>query len=215
MKYDVSFSIDFKRNTYPGKFIALEGIDGSGKTTQVKRLVEELQKNGKKAIYTKEPTDGPIGQLIRKILKGEIKVAKASFQHLFSADRASHEEEMIQNLKSGVTVVCDRYFWSSVAYGIADTHEERDYYLTALSILSVYNRFLAPDFTFYLKVSVEEALRRLSYMHKTQEIYEKKEKLEKISAGYEWLIQKFPKEIAIIDGERGVEEVTEEIIKKF
>lgn len=213
MKYDVSFSIDFKRNTYPGKFIALEGIDGSGKTTQAKRLVEELQKNGKKAIYTKEPTDGPIGQLIRKILKGEIKVAKASFQHLFSADRANHEEEIVRSLRDGVTVVCDRYFWSSVAYGISDTHEERDYYLTALSILSVYNRFLAPDFTFYLKVSVEEASRRLSHMHKAQEIYEKKKKLEKISAGYEWLVEKFPEEITVIDGERGVEKVTETIIQ--
>lgn len=213
MKYDVSFSIDFKRNVYPGRFIVVEGIDGSGKTTQAKRLVEELQKNGKKTIYTTEPTDGPIGQLIRKILKGEVKVARSSFQYLFSADRANHEGEIVQQLKDGVYVVCDRYFWSSVAYGISDTHEERDYYLTALSILSVYNRFLVPDATFYLKVSVGEALRRLSHMHKAQEIYEKKEKLEKISAGYEWLVEKFPQEITVVDGERAVEEVTEEIIK--
>lgn len=215
MKYDVSFSLELKKNPYPGKFIVVEGIDGSGKTTQAKRLVEQLNKKGQKTIYTAEPTDGPIGQLIRKILKGQIKVAKASFQHLFSADRANHEEEIVQSLRDGVNVVCDRYFWSSVAYGISDTHKERDYYLTALSILSFYNRFLAPDITFYLKVSVGEALRRLSHMHKAKEIYEKKEKLEKISAGYEWMVQKFSKEFIVVDGEKSVEEVTKEIVSRI
>ncbi|MDP3726936.1 MAG: dTMP kinase [bacterium] len=215
MKYDVSFSVDFKRNTYPGRFIVLEGIDGSGKTTQAKSLAEQLNKKGQKTVYTAEPTDGPIGQLIHKILKGQIKVAKASFQHLFSADRANHEEEIVRSLRNGVNVVCDRYFWSAVAYGILDTHEERDYYLTALSILSFYNRFLAPDVTFYLKVSVGEALRRLSHMHKEKEIYEKKEKLEKISAGYEWLLQKFPKEFIVVDGEKPVEEVTKDIVRRI
>lgn len=215
MKYDVAFSIEFKRHTYPGKFIVLEGIDGSGKTTQAKRLVEHLDKKGQKAIYTKEPTDGPIGQLIREILKGEIKVSKASFQYLFSADRANHEEKIVQQLKDGVYVVCDRYFWSSVAYGILDTHEERDYYLTALSILSFYNRFLAPDITFYLKVSVEEALRRLSAMHKTKEIYEKREKLKKIVAGYNFLLQKFPREFMVVNGEQLITKVTEEIVNKL
>lgn len=213
MKYDVSFSIDFKRNAYPGRFIAIEGIDGSGKTTQATRLVERLNKKGQKAIYTTEPTDGPIGQLIRKILKGEVKVSKASFQYLFCADRGNHEEEMIKHLKKGIRVVSDRYFWSSVAYGMTDRKEEDDFYLAALSILSFYNQFLAPNITFYLKVSVEEALRRLSQMSKEKEIYEKKDKLEKISAGYEWLIQKFPQEITVVDGEKSIEEVGEEILK--
>ena len=65
MKHKVSFELEFKKNPYKGKFIVLEGIDASGKTTHALTLVESLRKKGYKAIYTKEPTGGVIGELIR------------------------------------------------------------------------------------------------------------------------------------------------------
>lgn len=216
MKYQVSFDLEFKKNAYPGKLIVVEGIDGSGKTTQSHALVENLMQKDKEAVFTKEPTDQVIGQLIREILQSKVKVPTVSFQYLFAADRQMHQEWIIAKLKKGVTIVSDRYFWSSVAYGMADRKEnlsDRD--LVAQSILSMYHQFIVPDHTFYLKISVDTALKRLSQMSKVKELYEKREKLEKITAGYSWLIGKFSKEFTVVDGERSVGEVTKEIIKKL
>ncbi|MBI4091901.1 MAG: dTMP kinase, partial [Candidatus Levybacteria bacterium] len=120
MKYSVSFELEFRKHNYPGRLIAIEGIDGSGKTTQVRKAVEILKEKGVESVYTKEPTDGEIGKLIRRILVGEKKFEPASFQYLFSADRVEHQEEIFELLKKGKIVVSDRYFWSSVPYGALD-----------------------------------------------------------------------------------------------
>lgn len=214
MEYHLSYNLDFKRNPYPGKFIVIEGIDGGGKTTQAKAVVEILNKKGEKTIFTEEPTGGPIGQLIRKVLRGTTEIPPASFQYLFAADRQMHQEEIIKYLTLGTTVVSDRYFWSSVAYGMADRESlTGDILLVAQSILSLYHQFILPDLTFYLDVQVETAMKRLKSMHKEKELYERLGKLEKIARGYEWLAKKFPKEITVIDGEKPVVKVTEEILK--
>lgn len=214
MKYHVSFNLDFKRNPYPGRFIVIEGIDGSGKTTQVRLVAEKLG-----ASVTKEPTTGPIGQFIRQRLSGALDLPPVALQHLLSADRAVHEEEIKKLLKEGKTVVSDRYLWSSVAYGMAD-REHTDYtdgnvLLVAQSILSMYHQFILPDMTLYLDISVETALTRIEEMGKEREMYEHKDKLEKIKKGYDWLVEQFPKEIVVIDGEQPVEAVTTEILCKL
>src|SRR5258708_38846651 len=116
MKHNVNFSIEFRSNAYPGKFIAIEGIDGSGKTTQAEHLVARLKKEGYKAIYTHEPTDEPTGKFIKQVLLGELVVPPVALQYLFGADRAVHLEQIQKLLVEGYLVVTDRYFWSSVAY---------------------------------------------------------------------------------------------------
>lgn len=216
MKYHIEFDLDFKRNTYGGLFIAIEGIDGSGKTTQAKRLAGELA-NKHSVFLTKNPTDGPVGQFIRRVLKKELALPAVSFQYLFSADRQVQQVEIIERVKRGEVVVTDRYFWSALAYGIVDrrvdVNKDGTFLLVSQSILSMYHQFIIPDHTFYLDISVEEAKRRLLNMHKTKELYEDTEKLEKIAAGYKWIIEKFPKEITVINGEQPVEAVTEAILK--
>lgn len=219
MNYDIKFNTDFRRNHYKGKFIVIEGIDGSGKTTQAKRLVSYLEKKGIKSIYTKEPTDEVTGKLIRRILSGELSVPAVSLQYLFAADRGVHQVSILEYLKKGLTVVSDRYFWSSAVYGMVDreisTNEgDKERLLVILSILSIYHKFIVPDNTFYLRISTEEAVkRRIDKKEKELEIYEKDSKLEKIRLGYDWLSKKFAKEITVVDGEKKVEEVTEDIIK--
>ncbi len=115
MRYPVNFSVGFKKHKSKGLLIAIEGMDGSGKTTQAQRLVEELKKKKIKAIYTKEPTDEPTGKMIRQILSGELKVPPLSLQYLFCADRGVHQVELEKLLEKGYVVVTDRYFWSAVA----------------------------------------------------------------------------------------------------
>jgi dTMP kinase len=217
MKYHISFDLDFKRNTYPGKFIALEGVDGSGKTVQAHLLAESLIKQGKKVFLTKNPTDSEIGKFIRQALQGKIEIPEISFQYLFSADRQIQQLEIIDHLKKGDTVISDRYYWSSVAYGVADK-EGVDYKNAAMfeviaqSVLSMYNQFIVPDSTFYLDVSVKTGLSRRHDSPKERELYENTEKMTKIEKGYKWLLQEFPKEFIIIDGEKSIEAVQKDIL---
>src|ERR1700749_1131170 len=101
-------------------FIALEGIDGSGKSTQIKLLAEKLTAAGHKVYTTCEPTDGPAGKLARSILKGAIKVDERVIAGLFMADRVDHltneTNGLVRKLNEGYTIITDRYYFSSYAY---------------------------------------------------------------------------------------------------
>lgn len=219
MKYHVAFDLDFKRNEYPGKFIILEGIEASGKTTQVKRLGEILSKT-EKIFVTKNPTDNEIGSYIRKeILSGNQRhIPPVSYQYLFAADRVIQQLDLIERLKRGETVISDRYLWSSVAYGIAD-REGTDFEnweevsVTALSLLSMYHQFILPDLSVYLDVSLEESLRRISGSAKHTEIYDNHQMNIKIKKGYDWLFKTFPNEITVVNGEKPLDEITNEIVE--
>lgn len=222
MKYHIQFDIDFKRNTADGLYIAVEGIDGSGKTTQVDRLVEYFKKQGKKVIKTREPRkdEGLIGKLIQQILHGKTKVPSVAFQYLFSADREMHHKELIlPALEKGDVVISDRCFWSAVPYGILDKEEKTDKntvdrYLVAQSILSMYHQFTIPNHTFYLDLPLSVAMERIEKSDSQEEIYEDEKKLEKVIYGYQWLLKEFPKEFIVIDARKSVESVTKEILNK-
>ena len=218
MKYPVSFELEFRKHNYPGRLIAIEGIDGSGKTTQVRKTVEILKEKGIEAVYTKEPTDGEIGRFIREILAGNKKFRPVAFQYLFSADRVEHQEEILELLKKGKIVVSDRYFWSSVPYGATDrgidfkkNQNEANILLVCYSILSLYHQFIVPDKTIYLNVDSATAIDRLTKARHMPDIYDKLEKLGRIAAGYDWLVEQFPEEFTVIDGTKSVVEVSKEI----
>lgn len=221
MQHHVSFDLDFKRNPYKGKFIAIEGIDGSGKTTQVKKLGEYFKNQDKEILITKEPTrEEPIGRLINRVLHQEIKMPSKALQYLLAADRVIHyEENIIPALEKGQIIVSDRSFWSSVAYGFLDkelninSDNDKELLLVSRSILSMYNQFITPDKTIYIDAPVDLAVERISKKTSGKEIYEEKEKLAKIAAGYKWLMQKFPEEFIVIDGTKTAEEVSIDIME--
>ncbi len=220
MKYHIEFDIDFKRNKTEGLYIAIEGIDGSGKTTQVDLLAEYFQKQGRKVIKTREPRkdEGLIGKLIQQILLGKTKVPSVAFQYLFSADREMHHKELIlPALEKGDVVISDRCFWSAIPYGILDKEEEPnratvDRYMVAQSILSMYHQFTIPDYTFYLDLPLAVAMQRIERADSAEEIYEDEKKLEKVIYGYQWVLKEFPKELIIVDARKSVDEVTEKIL---
>jgi dTMP kinase len=221
MKYHVSFDIDFKRNTSKGLYIAIEGIDGSGKTTQVERLVASFKKEVKEVVMTREPRKdvGLIGKLIQEILHGKTAITPVAFQYLFSADRQMHHQELIlPTLKAGKIVVTDRCFWSAIPYGLLDNEEKitensMQQKLAAQSILSFYHQFTVPDITIYLDVTITKAMKRISEEHsKKSEIYEDRKKLKRAIEGYQWLLKEFPKEFTVINANQSVDKVTEEIL---
>ena len=220
MKYHIEFDLDFKRNPYKGKFFAIEGIDGSGKTIQSKLLAENLTKRKKTVFLTKNPTNSPLGKFIRKSLRGKFDIPLVSFQYIFSADRQIQQIDIISHLKKGHIVISDRYYWSSVAYGIADKEgvdyrETAKFELIAQSILSMYNQFIIPDATFYLDVPIKIGLSRRHDTDKEKELYENVKKLKKIEKGYNWLLRQFPKEFIVLDARKPIGEVSKDLLKKI
>jgi dTMP kinase len=221
MKYKINFELEFIKNPYSGKLIAFEGMDASGKTTQAKKLFEALISQGKKVFLTKNPTrEGEIGTLIHRILQKEVEIPPSAIQYLYTADREVGQVEVVERLKRGEMVITDRYFWSAIPYGMADLkdlslEEIARIMLIAQSILSHYHGFILPDYTFYLDISVEEAVNRLSKMQKVKEIYEEKEVFERVKAGYDWLAKEFKDEITVIDGKQQVDKITEEILNRM
>lgn len=194
-------------NTYPGKFIVFEGLDGSGQSTQTKLLADFLSGKGKKVLLTKEPTpDSEASKEIRDVLNKRKKIFPQKLQELFAKDRKVHLEKIIiPALKQSKTVVCDRYFFSSFAFGKADGLElER--------LFSINQEFLLPDRTFILKVRPEVCLERIENRGKLKTLFEEKEKMERVFKNYLTFPGKF-KNIYLIDGEKPIEEVFGEVKK--
>lgn len=223
MKYHVSFDIDLRRNPYKGKYIALEGADGAGKTTQVKKLAKYFEDQGKEVILVREPRKkGLVGDIVQKVLTGKIAVPPQALQYLFSTDRVMHHAEVIEPaLKAGKVVITDRCFWSAVVYGILDKtsdgykYSEADQLLIGQSILSMYHQFIVPDHTLYLRISPKESMQRLGTKEDSIEIYEDEDKIKKIIKGYDWIIERFPQEFKTINGEQDPAKVTAEIISEI
>lgn len=188
-----------------GRFIVFEGIDGAGKSTLIEKVSEILASRGKDVIVTAEPTDGPIGSIIRT---GEIRnISQNAEALLFTADRALHTREMLQWTNSGKTVLCDRYYASTVAYQAANlsgTESEKEW-------LKEINRpvITEPDVTFLLDIDPEESMHRVNNRGDTSK-FEKIEYLKKVRANYLELARE--KEFRIIDASRTAEEVLEEVI---
>ena len=189
-----------------GKFIVIEGLDGSGSSTQINLIAEHLKKKGQKILITKEPTDNVIGGLIRGALTGVYHLPDTTLQLLFSADRGHHIDRVINPLvKEGVVVISDRYMWSSVAFGSIK--------LDRKWLLEMQKYFRIPDLTIFLKVNPETCIKRISTSRYNFELFEEKEKLKKAWQTYVWLAKKFPQKIKIVDGEESAEKVSENVLK--
>ncbi|MCK4781705.1 dTMP kinase [Candidatus Parcubacteria bacterium] len=202
-----------KKNPYQGKFIVFEGIDGSGQSTQADKLVDYLSRPEQKfqlgkpgAHLTKEPTNNLIGGLIRGQLTHNWQTKQECLQLLFAADRAHHlEKEIIPLLEKGITVVCDRYFFSTIAYGALEI-KDWDW------LIEINKHFLSPDLTFLLEVEPKICLERIEKNRFSIELFEKQKILEKVWQNYEKLSKEF-KNIYIINGEQSPENVFEQIKK--
>ena len=214
MAYHISLDVDLKRNSYKGLYIALEGIDGSGKTTQTEKLRKYFEKLGRKVVLAKSARrdKGFLAEINEKIIKGKLDIPKSAFQYLFTADYIIQTEQIvIPALKRGDVVIADRFHcWSSVAYGIWENSRGKNYDVTlaksillANGLLSKAYQLMIPDITFFLNASTKTGMKRVS-KEKEEEIYEKKDIFEKVIIGYKWLIKEFPKEFVVLDAEKTI-----------
>jgi len=200
------------KNNYRGKFIVLEGLDGSGKSTQFDLLVDYLKGRGRDVIATKEPTmDSDSGRKIKQVLRKEIIIEPLGLQKLYAQDRKEHlENKVISALKNGKFVVSSRYAFSTFAYGYSDG-------LDVDLLVKINDNFLLPDLTLVIDVSPKECIRRIEKRGVIKELWEKKNKLTKANEIYKKLPAMF-ENVFLINGERPVQEVFEDIkneIKKL
>lgn len=193
------------KNSYPGKFIVFDSLDGSGQSTQISLLRDFLIGKGYQVLTTKEPTpNSEAGKIIRQILDEKIKTEPQKLQELMAQDRKEHlENVIIPALKEGKWVISDRYFFSTFAYGTSDG-------LDLEWLIKLNDDFLIPDQSFILKVRSEVCIDRIKKRGTQTTLFEKLEKLTKVWSIYEKLPQRI-KNTIIIDGERSILEVSEEI----
>ena len=97
-------------------FIVFDGMDGTGKTTQMRLLCERLNQAGAEAVLTAEPSGSPDGQALRRALSGREPAGNSRLAALFLLDRIGHNDEIEALLAEGKTVICDRYYYASMAY---------------------------------------------------------------------------------------------------
>jgi dTMP kinase len=186
-----------------GVFICIEGLDGSGKSTQAKMLVKKLNKT-RPAVYTAEPSHGKIGSFIRRqCLYGEKRLPTAVEALLFAADRLEHvKNEVVPALKERKIVVCDRYVYSSLAYqGSAG--------LSLDWIETINKQAQKPDLCVFIDVAPKTVLERL---RRKKSVMEKLETQEKVREVY----LKFVEAGALIkvDGDKPKEVVADELYAK-
>lgn len=211
-----------------GKFIVIEGIDGSGKSTQVKLLKERLNLNHNREKYenihfTREASDGPIGKLLRyTYLAGKRLCDERVINMLYAADRFDHitnaDDGMIRFIEHGTHVISDRYYLSSMAYNTY-MMPTKDKVIEMINHTITMNRYimetLRPDVTIYIDLDPANALYRINAGRDENSVYETAEKLTKIHDAYDIsmniLRDKYDENIIVVDGNRSISDIHEEI----
>lgn len=175
-----------------GKFIVFEGTDGSGKSTQMKLLGKYLSEKGEECYLTHEPTDSPFGSLLRSCMSGRIDADEHAIAALFAADRLDHITNPVNGirakLEAGVTVLCDRYYFSSFAYngGFVPLDWVVELNKPAMEMLR-------PDLIVYIDLPPEESMKRV-FRRGSTERYETQEKQQKIRAKFFEVFGQFKEE---------------------
>lgn len=196
-----------------GLFITFEGTEGSGKTTIINNLKEELESKGYDVITTREPGGGKIAEQIRDVLLNvdNTKMDKITEALLYAASRRQHlAEVVVPNLRQGKIVLCDRYLDSSLVY---------QGYARGIGFEKVYeiNQFategIMPDLTIYIDVYPSVGFKRINENHRNQNRLDLETRSfhKLVYEGYQKLIQKFPKRIKVVDGEKPLLEVCEQV----
>jgi dTMP kinase len=194
-----------------GKFIVFEGIDGSGKTTQIKMLAERLKKNGEKVYVTAEPTVSTSGGIIRDALSGAIKRTTCELAALFVWDRINHNINKTNGinkmLADGFTVISDRYYYSSLAYqGEATDYE----WVKAMNCSCPEIR--KPDLCVFIDVSPNVAIERITSDRATTEIFEEVGKLTRIRETFINIFNDLKDDnVVLINGDKNMEDVSDDV----
>ena len=160
------------------RFIVIEGLDGAGTTTQLARATARLRGLGHDVLATHEPTDGPVGRVIRQSLRGEPGApAVSTLPWLFAADRADHLQRTVEPaLVARTWVLTDRYLHSSLAYQSLELPLEQ--------VWGLNRTFRVPDLTVWVQLDVDTCLARIGSRAGTREVFERRDTLLAVAERY-------------------------------
>lgn len=196
----------------PGRFVVLEGLDGAGTTTQAARLAAALRRAGRRVVLTREPSGGPIGRLLRRALRGQLRMrahselSEAALALLFAADRVDHLASTIQPaLAGGWVVVSDRYVLSSLAY--------QGRVLDLAWVEAINAQAPAPDLTLFLDVEPRTAAGRRARRGGRRERFEDARTQVAVAQAYEAVVRRKARShhILRLDGEQPVDVVADQV----
>lgn len=198
--------------TRRGRFIVFEGLDGSGKSTQIALLAQRLKLLGRRVSCTAEPTSSATGGLLRDALSGCCPRGAAELAGLFLADRITHNQNPVWGIEAalagGFDVICDRYYYSSFAYQGAETSMD---WVMAMNLDCP--DILRPDLCVFLDLDQEQCRRRLDLDRAHLEIFEDEQTLkrtrEQFFAAFRLLEGR--ENICVVDAARPPELVADEI----
>lgn len=193
-------------------FLVFDGMDGVGKTTQMHLLAERLRSEGQQVMTTAEPTDFPDGLRLREALAGRQSVSREQMAAMFLLDRIGHNQHetrgIQQALNTGVAVLCDRYYYSSMAYqGVGHLFEWVAQMNTACPAIR------HPDAGIFFDLSADDCMKRIQKNRRAEEleIFETLAKQEEIRTRYrlvkEWIAQHSEEPIYTVDAAGTIQEV--------
>jgi len=188
-----------------GRLIAMEGIDGTGKSTQIALLADTLRQDGLEVVVTREPTDGVYGQQIRRLYQSRDSVSRQEELDLFLADRREHVARLIAPaLAQGKVVVTDRYYFSTAAYqGVVGFDPE---------IIIRQNELFAPvpDLVILIELSPAQAVMRIQhYRQDALNNFEQEESLRQVAQVFKTLNRDY---IMRVDGSLEIDVIHSQIV---
>lgn len=199
--------------TKRGRFIVFEGIDGAGKTTQINLLAKYLSEQGRAVYCTAEPTETVSGGLLRDALSGVTRRTICEMAAMFVFDRINHNVNPVNGIQKmladGFDVICDRYYYSSLAYQGSGTDPE---WVSNMNLNCP--EIMRPDVCIFLDLTPEQSMARINRNRATQEIYENEEKLTQVRNQFYRVFEQLRERdnIQIVDAYRSVEEIHQDIV---
>jgi len=188
-----------------GRLIAFEGIDGTGKSTQIAMLAEVLRRDGLAVVATREPTDGTYGQRIRQLYQARDSVSRQDELDLFLADRREHVTSLIApGLAAGKVILTDRYYFSTAAYqGVVGFDPE--------AIIRLNEEFApVPDLVILIELSPAQAVMRIQrYRQESLNHFEQQEGLQQVARIFNGLHREYIKRV---DGSQAIDLVHAQIV---
>ena len=196
-----------------GRFIVFEGIDGAGKTTQIELLAQALRAEGRLVYQTAEPTESVSGGLLRDALGGVSKRTACEMAAMFVLDRIFHNVNPVSGIEKmladGIDVICDRYYYSSLAYQGSEIEGD---WVWRMNLDCPEIRH--PDLCIFLDLTPEQSMERINRGRVTHEIYETEDRLRCVRdrfLGVLGTLQKLDR-ICVVDAARPIPEIHDEIV---